>query len=323
VSVAVFGIIVCWLLSFLFTGLETGVLTLDRIRLKERVKRRQKSAIILEELLENSENLFATLYSCNSLVQVCATLFYLRWMAHSGLSAWAALILSITYLLGFIIVARLLPKSLFREVPLRMSLLLARPIQWLSIVLMPVVWMSSCIAALVRKSWGAEEKSGRIFATREEIGLIARESVSSEISQEEKQMITGVLDFRKSTVGDMMVSAESLVVVRRGSSPAQVIEYVKGKSVSILPVLDQQDEVVGVISVYDILFSNNWKEQKDLGNYLRRAVWVDKTDQADTTLQRLGASRQRVALVRDEHGKLGGVVTVEDLTEKIVNRVLG
>ncbi len=68
------------MMTFICTGMETGIMSLDRLRLRDRVRRGQPSALILNQVIEHPENQLSVIFVLNTLMQVGAALFFSEWI---------------------------------------------------------------------------------------------------------------------------------------------------------------------------------------------------------------------------------------------------
>ncbi|MDX2225719.1 MAG: CNNM domain-containing protein [Verrucomicrobiae bacterium] len=310
----------CWVLVFIFTGMEAGILSLDRVKLRDRVQQRQPSALILDAMIRAPEEQLAVIFATNTLMQVAATVVFIHWVWRHPDQIWQMVVVSVLYLFGFIILAKLLPKMFFRDYPLRACLIFARPTLWMSKLLWPFVWFSIQISSLVLRLGGSEYSSRKIFVTRDEIRLLAQEKLlSHEISPEEQRMISKVFDFRYLKVREVMIPRAEMITISPEWKPAEVVEFAQAKGVSRLPVLDGRGQVQAVASVYDILFDPDHRSC-GLSGYLHRPLFVQSDEPADAVLQKMATSRQPVAMVRDERERVVGLVTLNTLTSGILGR---
>lgn len=320
------AIIGTWLISFLITGVETGLFSLDRIHLRGRVKKKEKAAMILNGLLREPDRHLSTLYAANTLMQVGGTVLFLMMLNRTGWGMWSSIVPCILYLSLYIWLVRMLPKTFFRRHPLPATLYLAHPVNLIIWCFQPLAWISIGITRLVMRLVGSEQPLGKIFVTRDEIKMLAREKVAAQdISHEEKQMIGGVFDFRYTKVHETMVTRDELVTLSPSLTREDAIRLALARNVSRLPVLDEQGQLLGIVSIYDMLFDPHptADKPKTVADYQRRVLSVDEDEAADAVLRKLGVARQPLAVVKDQRGEVTGLVTLEDLTEKIIHKVLG
>ncbi|MDK3159404.1 CNNM domain-containing protein [Kamptonema cortianum] len=314
----------CWLATFLCTGMETGIMSLDRLRLRDRVRRGQPSALILNQVIEHPEKQLSVIFVLNTFMQTGAALFFAEWVFQrtwGTLWLFAALAL---YLCLFIVLVKMLPKSVFRDYALEGTLLLARPLLWVTYALYPFVWIAKKVAELVMRFFHAEQPKQALFAARDEIRAMARDQVSNaEISPEEKQMIGGVFDFQNVKARDVMLPMGQAVTTNPFITPSEFVSRCVRQNLSRLPVVDDSGEVLGIVSVYDILYDPYGSHHKTLRDYIHRPLFVDETENADTVLQKLGRSRQPVAFVRNARGETVGMLTFGNLAFRILGKVCG
>ncbi len=230
----------------------------------------------------------------------------------------------VIYMCLFIVLVKMLPKSLFRDYALQGCLFLARPMLWVTYALYPFVWVVKKLTGLVMRFSDAEQPKRSLFAAREEIRLMAQDNVSSsDISQEEKQMIGGVFDFQNVKAADVMIPMADAVVTNPYITPAEFVARSVRQNLSRLPVMDDSGEVLGVVSVYDILYDPYGSHHKSLKDYIHRPLFVEQNESADSVLQKLGRSRQPVAFVRNAAGKTIGMMTFGNLAFRILGKVCG
>ena len=138
----------CTVLSFLLSGMESGVFTVNRLRIRQLMRAGDGRALVLHRYLENSENFLWTIFVGNTLVSF-TTFTLVALSLHEWLQDWPALELLafLTAIFLFFILCELLPKTLFRLFPNRLCLMLARPFRVVHAILRPLVapvsWFSA------------------------------------------------------------------------------------------------------------------------------------------------------------------------------------
>src|SRR5579862_7566846 len=130
----------CGARSFLFSGMETGVLAMNRFRIRQRMRSGDRRAAILHGFLQNPEDFLWAILVGNTVVNF--VLFSLGFMqAHNWLGA-EPILEALVFVAGvfvFYIVCELAPKTLFQRHPNRLSLALAVPFRWIHRLLSPLV----------------------------------------------------------------------------------------------------------------------------------------------------------------------------------------
>src|ERR1041385_5743913 len=162
-------IILCWLVSFLFAGIEAGLLSVDPVRLRHHVKRGHPAAIVLNHLLQKPERLFVTVLLITNLADILGLLLLTRRLVWTfGPIGFVAALL-----IGFPIYLFLLsvfPKSLFRRFPFRAVVPLAGLLEFVSAILWPVLELGSLVSRIILP--GRRKGQVRLFAAREGLNII-------------------------------------------------------------------------------------------------------------------------------------------------------
>src|SRR5438132_1838208 len=130
----------CLSVSFVLSGMEAGVFTLSRLRIRQQMRAGRASAKVLHDYLENPENFLWTILVGNTV----ANFFILGWLVMAlhgflgGHRIWFVLLYAVAVFL-FYALFDLLPKMLFRSYPNRLCIQMARPFRLLHFVLRPLV----------------------------------------------------------------------------------------------------------------------------------------------------------------------------------------
>ncbi len=305
----------CLLLSFIFTGIEAGLLALNPVRVRHYVRMRSHSASSLEQLLEHPEKLLLTVVIVTNLANTIAllllvTLFIEQWGLAGYVGALAVALPLWSLGLGVI------PKALFRRFPFRTVSQFVRILGWVSLVLAPVLFLLERLFVPLLSA--RSEHSRGADAEREEIKFLAAEGErSGELSASERSMIASVIDFRDLHASQLMVPWEKVTWVERDANLRSVIQRAKGADLDRLPILDEAGRVVGLVQVFDVLLDPMAGARK-VGDYLRHAVFCRPNDSAFRVARRLRAARVTLGVVTQEDGAPVGIVTLEELLDRMV-----
>jgi CBS domain containing-hemolysin-like protein len=317
-------LLACVALSFFFSGIETGLLALNKIRLRDRVRRRDPRAMILQQHLDRPERLLATVLVGNNLVNVTATVIavhaaLVHWPWPSRISGGLAVVMMVLVLL---IVGELVPKSLFRLYPFRLSMALAQALRLCAVTMTPLTAAFGGLASLFMRVAGLERAKKELFVSREELILIAREGeLASQPSAEQRKMIAGVFEMCATPVRDVMVPMAQVLAVTPQISIAEVLRQAREQSFSQLPVLDAAGNLAGVVNIYEVLFNDCDAAAKTAADFCRPAPTVDSAEPLDRALARLRGAAVPMAVVLDVKQRPLGVVTITGLVEKIVGEI--
>jgi len=304
----------CWLISFLFSGIESGVLSIDPVRLRQNVKRKVPAAIRLNQLLKYPERLLVTVLLVTNAADILGLLFLTRALLKSF--GYAGFVVAFLVALPvYLFVLGVLPKSLFRRFPFAALARLGGLLDFVSFLLWPVLELGSKLGRLLLPR---RAEKGRLFAAREELKQITVQSErEGSISAIERAMIDNVVDFSNVRVRDVMVAGTKVVSVYSDASIEEAIKLSAASGVDRLPVVTRSGEPTGLINILEVLLEKNGK--KPLNHYMRRIVLTDEQESSYRIVQRLRAARLGLAAVLDRDRKLCGVVTMEDLIRRLVS----
>ncbi len=299
-----FIIFCCWIVSFFFNGIESGLLSIDPVRLRQNVKRRVPAALRLNRLLKHPERLLVTVLLVTNAVDIVGLLLLTRQLVRSW--GYPGFFLSLTIALPvYLFLLSVLPKSLFRRFPFRALAQLGG-----------VLELGARLIRLLLPSRAA--KRARLFAAREELKQITTESErEGALTATERAMIHNVVDFRGVKVRDVMLPLAKVVALQPSASTQQAVELGASSGLDRLPVITPKGQPAGLVNVLDILLDQNGS--KPLANYVRRMVTTTEEEPAYRIVQQLRAARLGLAAVLDQKKKIRGIVTVEDLIRRLVS----
>jgi putative hemolysin len=315
VTVAIVLIACCWIISFFFNGIESGLLSIDAVRLRQNVKRRMPAALRLNALLKHPERVLATVLLITNAADIFALLLLtrqlFRWYGYAGF-LFALLIALPIYLF----VLSVLPKSMFRRFPFRALARLGGVLEFMSIAFWPLLEVGARIGKLLLP--GQAGKRGRLFAAREELKQITTESErEGALTATERAMIHSVVDFRGSKVRDVMLPSPKVAALHSGASTQEALELGARTGLDRLPVLAPDGQPAGLVNVLDILLERNGR--KPLGEYTRRIITTMDDEPTYRVMQQLRAARLGVAAVVDRKNMFRGIVAIEDLVRHLVS----
>jgi CBS domain containing-hemolysin-like protein len=314
-TAAIIIIVCCWIISFFFNGIESGLLSIDQVRLRQNVKRRVPAALRLNRLLKRPERLLATVLLITNAADIVALLFLtsqlFQWFGYAGFLL--ALVIALPV---YLFVLSVLPKSLFRRFPFRALAGLAGVLEFISVLFSPLLEFGARIGKLLLP--GQAGKRGRLFAAREELKQVTTESErEGALTATERAMIHSVVDFRGSKIRDVMVPSAKVAALRSGASTQEALELSATTGLDRLPLLAPDGQPAGLVNVLDILLERNGN--KPLGEYVRRIVTTTDDEPTYRVMQQLRGARLGLAAVVDRKNNFRGIVTSEDLVRHLVS----
>jgi putative hemolysin len=311
------------LLSAFFAAAETAIFSANRVKLRHLKEEGSKRAGVVLGLLENPARLLSTILMgtniINTAAAVVATATLVQLLGERG-SLYA--FVSVTILL--LIFGEITPKTVAAHRADRLSLVLARPIQWISWVLSPVIRILSFVTNLLAAPFGVHVRPDAPMVTEEEIQMLVRMGEEQGVlEQEEREMIHSIIDFGDTAVREVMTPRIDMVGVEADEPVDAVLDVVRTQGHSRVPVYHESiDQIVGVIHVKDLLAALRGGRLTGTARaYARPAYFVPDTKRLDELFKEMRRKKVHMAVVVDEYGGTAGLVTIEDLLEEIVGPI--
>ncbi len=310
----------CLLVSFLYAGIEAGLLSASRVRLRSRVHQGDRAAIRLDRLLARPERLLATVLLVTNFADVAALVIVTNALVEHY-RVWGYLITGGVMLPVYLVGLQLLPKSLFRRFPYRALARLAGLLEWTAWVLAPVLFVVERVARLAAATGTAdhERPHAGLFVAREEFKSLAAEGErTGALTGDERGMIHNIVDFGALRVRDLMLPAPEALPLREGLRVGDLLEHARASGLDHLPVIKADGELAALVDVFALLLDRA-PERPAAAAYLRRPpLSVARGDAASRVLRRLRSARLTAAAVV-EGNRLVGIVRTKDLLQRLVN----
>jgi putative hemolysin len=309
------ALLACLFVSFLFSGIESGVLSVNRVRLRHYARKGEEAAQKLDHLLLRLERLMITVVLITNGANILAvTLLYAqctKWLGSAG--AGVALLIALPI---FILGLEFLPKAIFRRFPYRTLVVFAHILTTAHWLFAPIVNLT---AWLLRPIFYAsrESESGRIVAVEDLQRVLGQTTAGAPLGETERMLMKHIVDFRPLRAGDLMLPLDSAPQVRSDLAVPDLLRLAAQSEAEQFIVVDENGEVSGIVRVPDLLLDGVTAGR--VQSYVRRVVAVPASERALETLRKLRAARLPMAVVLDAAGKPSGVLA----SERLIRRLLG
>lgn len=308
------------LLSAFFSGSETGLMTLNRYRLRHLAQAKHAGARRAQKLLERPDRLIGLILLGNNFVNVMAsaitTVIALRLGGEPAI-AIAAGILTLVIL----VFAEVTPKTLAALHPERVAFPAAfiyGPLLWL---LYPLVWVVNGIAnGLLRLLHIYPEDGSGHALSQEELRTVVLEA-GAMIPKRHQDMLLNIIDLEKVTVEDIMVPRQEITGINLEDDWDEIVTQISNSQYTRLPVFRENiDNVVGFIHLRKVLprLMRGNLDRETLESSIREPLFVPENTPLNRQLLNFQRERRRIGLVVDEYGDIQGLVTLEDILEEVV-----
>ncbi|MGE0490044.1 MAG: hemolysin family protein [Vulcanimicrobiota bacterium] len=219
-----------------------------------------------------------------------------------------------------VIFGELLPKSLGLQFPEQLARLASYPMRAATSLMSPLISFFNGSARLLMKLLRLPEHSGHgHLHSADEIRMLVGESKTGGVLDEvESQLLDNALRVRNYTAHQAMVPRNRLTMASVDTPLSELLKLVAESPFSRLPVYqDSPDKVVGVVHIKDLLANSRAAEPRPVSELVREAPAVPHTLTVKKLMARLQKDHFHMAVVLDEYGGTAGIVTLEDLLERI------
>ena len=318
VDLAILGILI--VLSAVFSGSETALMSVNMAKVKSLLKQGKRGSESLHRIKQNPHRLIITILIGNNLVNIgaasFATVVFTGLFGSSGLGIATGIM---TFLI--LVFGEITPKTFSSTNAERVSLLMARPLEILTYVIMPVVKILELISRGMSRLLGSKKEKELSEEELRTIVTMGREE--GILSKEAAEMMHNVLEFGKTKVTDIMTPKISMEMVNGKSKLKDVINFVVKSPYSIYPVyFGSRDKIIGVLDVDDVLkYAKNKRLDVKVKNILRKVYFVPESKEIDDLLIEFEGKHVPMAIVVNEYENVSGLVTVEDILEEIVGDI--
>ena len=212
-----------------------------------------------------------------------------------------------------IVIGQLLPRAVARRFAPQVASFLSPLLEAAALIAAPVV----AAGRLTSRPFERKPPAAR-YDERDAIQDLLREGELEGVGErQEMEIITGVMEFGVTPVGDVMIPREEIFAISRAASPREIAEEFATSAFSRVPVYDGSlDNVIGMIHVFDVL-----KLRSDRPAHLRPVATAFLTTPASELLFRMLRTRTHLAIIQDVNHHTVGLVTLEDLLEELVGDI--
>ena len=243
-------------------------------------------------------------------------------LAAAGIAALLVLIVLTTLQ---VILGELVPKSVAIQYPERLALITALPMKWSAdYILRPLIVVLNGSGALILRLLGATYSGGHAHVhSPEEIIILVKESHRGGVLDAEEHQLLGNL-FRASTkqAEEIAIPRNRMVAVDADEPLFRVLKLAADSAYTRIPVFENNiDNIIGFVHLRDLFNLYRKDGEADLQTILRPVPFVPETLPVADVWNRLNETQSYLAIVFDEYGGTGGLITREDLIEEVFGEV--
>ena len=323
-----FAIVVALLLvSAFFSASETALTGASRASMLRLASQGRSDALIVAGLMDRRERMIGALLLGNNIANIgasaLATGVFTAWFGDIGV-LYATGVMTVLV----VIFAEVLPKTVAINAPDRMSLIVARPIQVIVMLLGPLLVVVEELVRGLTKLLGIKIGHNQpILSPTERLrGAVDLIHHEGGVEKQDRDMLGGLLDLRELEVSDVMVHRTEMVTINADLPPEELVREVLASEYTRIPLWrDKPENIIGVLHAKDLLRAIRASEG-DMANIDVSAIalppwFVPEMRSVSEQLKAFRRRKTHFALVVDEYGEVEGMVTLEDVLEEIVGDI--
>ena len=306
--------------SFVFSGFETGMISINQINLEHKARRNRSAARLLAFIRQPDRFLGTTLIGNNIVNVLLASLStYLVHRIHTPwLPAKYSAILIAVIVLSF---GEIIPKAIFRDhaetiVPRFFPILL-----FFYYLLKPLVYLVSLLNSGLRRFLKLDARGDFNYLTRDDLTFLLSQTQSDPSEQPQMEMIEDALEFREQVARNVMVPRMDIVAIPGSATIEEAIAIAREEGFTRYPVYGQNlDDIIGVLIIYDILKRDCTKDMT-ADQIVHEPLFAPENTDLDVLLKEMQQKHRTMAIIVDSYGGTAGIVTMEDILEEIVGDI--
>jgi putative hemolysin len=306
-------------------SIEIAVVAANRIRVRHLAEGGSKSAQALQRLRRNQDRFFAAIVLVQNLSIVLASSIGAV-LAVEAAGGYGLLISAVGVTIVIAIFGELVPKVLAARASERYALIVARPVEALTLAMRPLVAALIVVPNLLSRLFLGQRLVASPTVTEAELRmLIDIGATEGAVTEQEAELLERIFQFRDRRVNEIMVPRTEVVWLEAGATINDFYTLYGQHPHSRFPVFNESiDNVAGVVGIKDVLRAVSRDEVEDsspIESCLRPALFVPETKRIGALFWEMQHAGQQMAVVVDEYGGTAGIVTIELLLEEIVGEL--
>jgi CBS domain containing-hemolysin-like protein len=309
----------CFIGTAFFAGIETGVISCHRIRLRALAEKGVQHLAILEFFLTNPDRLLGTTLIGTNICTVTLSVLAARFCSDL-LGTWGEAVSDVVMTILILVFCEYIPKAWFQSDPIERSRPFATTLWLTALILRPFAYLITKITNLFLPSALDQPSTSRPLISRDEIDLLAKESADRGIlSPRQRIMIHRVVELTGKMAAQVMIPRDRIVVVQHSSPIRDFLDLTQQSHFTRLPVWDESTrKFVGIANLFDVLALDPTLHDRPIADFMRPPQFINASTPLTEIFPRMRSSRQPMGLVINPQAEVVGVLTTEDILNHIV-----
>ncbi|WKC77775.1 hemolysin family protein [Borreliella turdi] len=307
------------ILSAIFSASETAYTSLSILQIQD-IRKKGKSGISVYNLVQSPSKLITTILIGNNISNIIAstltTKFVLEKYGNSTLAISTGLITIIV-----LIFAEILPKQiaiLNNEV---IALSTSFFLKTLIFIFTPLIYI---INKIIKKILNLFKIKTSYKMTKESIkNMLSLAGNLGILKNDSRIFMQKMLDIDLVRASEIMTHRTEVFSLSSSSKLKDVIKLIKEEGYSRIPIYKRQsrEQIIGILIAKDLIEINKKDMNKSVSQFIKPAVFVQQNKKIKDILDIMRKKQKIMAIVIDEYGGFSGILTIEDIVEKIFGAI--
>ncbi len=320
-SMLVISFVLLIIASAYFSSSETGMMSLNRYRLKHMKRNKHPGANRASKLLESPDKLIGVILIGNNFVNFLAASIATS-IAINLVGDPAPLITAVILTLVVLIFAEVTPKTIAALYPEKIAYPSSIVLILLLKILYPVVWMVNVVSNFLVRMLGfnSESDDSHQQLSQEELRTVVYES-GERMPQRRHGMLLNILDMEHVTVNDILVPRNDIVGIDIEDDIDEILNLIASSQHTRIPMYKKDiDNIVGILHMRSAgkLIKIEPLNKSAIIQETTEPYYIPESTPLHTQLFNFQKKKMRMAVVVDEYAAVKGIVTLEDILEEIV-----
>lgn len=318
-------IVLCLIGSFFCSASETAISGCNRFKMQIKADDGNKTAKLVLKICGKYDRALTTVLIGNNIVAVVisaiSTLLFVKYLKNTGLNEYASIISSILMSFVVYILGDTFPKTIARQIPDTISLIFAWPIYFFMIIFYPISILFELLAKAIEKIFKVKDSSS--FTEEDFENIVEKVSDEGVLDDEQSEILQSTLDYIDTDVKEVLTPKDKIFAIDiQNLTNDKLQKIIIDTKYSRIPVYDKIfDNMIGVLNV-KIYFEEYLKDPHlEIRSIIQKPYFVNPNFKIDDLFNGFKRHHTHIALVKDQHQHIVGMVTMEDILEELVSDI--
>ncbi len=311
------------LLAGVFAAADAAISTVSQARADGLVRMGRPGAgqlaLVIAERRRHINLILLLRMTCELTATVLVTVDVLGWVR----PLWLAVVVAggVMVVVSYVLIG-VGPRTLGRQHPYRIGMVVAGPVRVLGTVLGPLSKLLIVLGNAITPGRGFREGPFTSEVELRELVDLAQER--GVVEESEREMIHSVFELGDTVAREVMVPRTEIVWIEHDKTVRQALALALRTGFTRLPAIGESvDEIVGVVNIKDLMqaYMAEGGQHRQVEDLMNPASFVPDSKRLDDLLKEMQVSHQHMAIAVDEYGGTAGLLTIEDILEEIVGEI--